>query len=690
MHPTLQTSKSQAVLIGEQNEVLVRQWALRLLIEAQGYRLMFNNRNYFDDDMLVSLGIEVEDNTDMTPTKLLRILRQAAKHQTLVPNLPTAYLGNNLSLLGDSLSLSVIEQEILGFLVIKEQDTRLSNVIELFHQRRWVGSQQLVTMLSIALKYPRNVISQALSAEAPLRQCGLISPEDHHNGIELLNGLDDLLYFEENGPDALFRSNTLKLPPSELIPSDFEHIQQAYDRVYNYVRRAASKELKGVNVLIYGSPGTGKTELVKVLSDSMGLSLYEVKSSGSDGRPLTGDRRLATYQMAQHMLASDKKSVMLFDEVEDVFNDRISNHYKACVNRILETNQRPSFWLTNSHYTMDPAYIRRFDLVFEMPELGEKARLKIAKRILSDIPVREEWLVSLSKQKGVHAAHLAQAARVVKHSGYRKAERIESEIDGILASLYQALGYRERKKSSKVKVPYYNSAFSNTDFSLDKLTHGLKRSRLGRICLYGPPGTGKSGYATYLANSLQMPLIAKKASDLLDKYLGGTEKALAQAFDEAKQRSGILLIDEADSFLTPRTQAEHSWEISHVNELLVQMEQYPGILLMSTNYMEHLDSAALRRFDFKIRFNYLTPDQCWMMFNNQLGRAKQHQFAVTDVEQCKPVLIKLHQLTPGDFATVERHHRVMGEELTPASLLAGLQREHDIKTSGQRRAIGFM
>ena len=690
MYPKLHTSKSQVVLIGEQNEDLFRQWAFRLLIDAQGYRFMFSNRNFFDDDMLFNLGIEVEDTSEMTQSRLLKLLSAESKKHNQVSNLPGGFLGKNLKLLGESLSMSTLEQEILGFLVIKEQDTRLASIVELFHQRRWVGSQQLSTLLSIALRYPRNLITQALSGEGALRQCGLIAPEDISNGLELLNGLDDLLYFEENGPDALFRSNTLKLPPSDLIPSDFEHIQQTCDRVYNYVRRAASKGLQGVNILIYGSPGTGKTELVKVLSDAMGLSLFEVKSSGSDGRPLTGDRRLATYQMAQHMLASDKKSVMLFDEVEDVFNDRISNHFKACVNRILETNQRPSFWLTNSHYTMDPAYIRRFDLVFEMPELGEKARLKIAKRIMNNIPVREEWLVSLSKQKGVHAAHLAQAARVVKHSGYRKAERIESEIDGILASLYQALGYREHKKSSKVKVPYYNPAFSNTDFSLDKLTHGLKRSRLGRICLYGPPGTGKSGYATYLAKSLEMPLIAKKASDLLDKYLGGTEKALAEAFEEAKQRSGILLIDEADSFLTPRTQAEHSWEVSHVNELLVQMEQYQGILLMSTNYMEHLDSAALRRFDFKIRFNYLTPDQCWMMFNNQLGRAKQHQFAVTDVEKCKSVLIKLHQLTPGDFATVERHHRVMGEELTPASLLAGLQREHDIKTSSQSRAIGFM
>lgn len=79
------------------------------LIEAQSYRLMFDNRNYFDDDMLVSLGAEVEDTTHMT-SKLLQILLKEAKHQILVPNLPTAYLGNNLSLLGDSLSLSVIQE----------------------------------------------------------------------------------------------------------------------------------------------------------------------------------------------------------------------------------------------------------------------------------------------------------------------------------------------------------------------------------------------------------------------------------------------------------------------------------------------------------------------------------------------------------------------------------------------------
>lgn len=674
-----------------QHDSLIRQWALRLLIDAQGYRLLVDKRNYFDDELLLSLGIELGDNDDeMTPARLLGILHQAAKHEVSTSKLPDSCLAQNLRLLGEALSISGIEQEILGFLVLKERDQRLNNLVELFSQRRWLGPQQLVTLLSVALNYPRNIISAAVSGESTLRRCGLIAAEDHHHGIELLNGLDDLLFFEEDGPAALFRNNTLRSEPSVLVPSDYEHVKPAIERMQRYLRRVASKGLSGVNVLIYGAPGTGKTELARVLASAMNLSLYEVKTTACNGRPMSGDHRLAAYQVSQHLLASDKNSIMLFDEVEDVFNDRISKQYKAWVNQILENNPRPSFWLTNSHDTIDPAYIRRFDLVLAMPELTAKSRLGIAQRVLADLPVRYEWLTQLAEKKTVQAAHLVQAAKVVKNSGYRKPERIEQEIDAILASLHQALGCKEENKPTLNDVPFYNPAFANTDVSLDKLTQALKRSGMGRICLHGAPGTGKSGYATYLAQQLGLPLIARKASDLLDMFVGGTEKALASAFAEAKEQRGILLIDEADSFLSPRSQAVRSWEVSHVNELLVQMEQYQGILLMSTNFMEHFDSAALRRFDFKIRFDYLKPDQAWQLFNEQLNRSGATADTLEEREQCRAALVKMHALTAGDFATVERSHRVMGDAMTAASLLMGLQKEHEIKTSGQARAIGFM
>ncbi len=80
----------------------------------------------------------------------------------------------------------------------------------------------------------------------------------------------------------------------------------------------------------------------------------------------------------------------------------------------------------------------------------------------------------------------------------------------------------------------------------------------------------------------------------------------------------MLLLDEADSFLRSRKDAQQSWEITQVNELLTQMESFSGIFICSTNLVTTMDEASLRRFDYKIRFNYLKPEQSWALFNQLL------------------------------------------------------------------------
>lgn len=681
---------SRSLISGESYLPLVRQWAFRLLLDGYGHRLLFSRGRFDAEDLLIDLEVLEESEDDPSQAEVMRAIRQQAKSAELGSNIPDGQFGHNLQQLSQALQLSPVEGEVLGFLVLKEQDTRLSQVIELYHQRNWVGAQQLASLIAIALKRPRRLVSDALSDQSVLKQCGLIIPEEHQNTIDLLDGLDDLLLFENEGTQTLLKSFTLPSPPAHLSEADFTHVLTPYQRIERYLRSVQRKRLGGVNILLYGSPGTGKTEMVRTLSDALCMDLHEVKSSLADGRPMKGERRLAAYQVAQKMLSADRDSLLLFDEVEDVFNDKVSSQYKAWINQTLEHNPRPCFWLSNSVTELDQAFIRRFDLVMEMPELNRKARLAIARRVLKGLNVREEWLMKLSKRKGVHAAHLAQAARVVRNLGYRKPERVEDEIDALLASLYQALGQREKRKQPKPTKHFYHPAFSNTDQSLEVLTQGLQRSRMGRICLYGPPGTGKSGFAQHLASELKMPLVAKNASDLLDMYVGGTERALASAFDEARHKKGILLIDEADSFLSPRSQAQRSWEVTQVNELLVQMERYEGILIMSTNFIGHLDSAALRRFDFKVRFNYLNPEQVWMFFNNLLGRINETGIDRQPGAEIRPALDRLSQLTPGDFATVERRHKVIGQRLTPENLLLGLQQEHAIKTAHQGRAIGFI
>lgn len=77
-------------------------------------------------------------------------------------------------------------------------------------------------------------------------------------------------------------------------------------------------------------------------------------------------------------------------------------------------------------------------------------------------------------------------------------------------------------------------------------------------------------------------------------------KNIASAFSEAERDNAVLLIDEVDSFLRDRRDAKASWEVTQVNEMLTQMEQFQGVLIASTNLIEGFDQAALRRFDLKL------------------------------------------------------------------------------------------
>ena len=210
----------------------------------------------------------------------------------------------------------------------------------------------------------------------------------------------------------------------------------------------------------------------------------------------------------------------------------------------------------------------------------------------------------------------------------------------------------------------------------------MKQRPQGSLCLYGLPGTGKTQFAEHLALELGKPILIKRASELLDKYVGESEKRIAEAFDQAEEEGAILLLDEADSFLRDRSRSSHAWEVTTVNELLQRMERFEDIFICTTNLFTQMDVAALRRFTFKLEFLPLNLEQRWAMFLNETGlRGKQ----IADARQSdyEERLALMRDLAPGDFATVKRQCVLLGEELTPEEWLAQLELEVQAK---QRQA----
>jgi SpoVK/Ycf46/Vps4 family AAA+-type ATPase len=107
----------------------------------------------------------------------------------------------------------------------------------------------------------------------------------------------------------------------------------------------------------------------------------------------------------------------------------------------------------------------------------------------------------------------------------------------------------------------------------------------------------------------------------------------------------MLIIDEADSFLANRTQAQHSWERTMTNEVLTQMESFKGMFVAATNFNTVLDPASLRRFAFKLEFKPLEPEQRMNLIVRRFPSLDWRSISSREFE-------RLAGLTPGDIAAV--------------------------------------
>ena len=167
-------------------------------------------------------------------------------------------------------------------------------------------------------------------------------------------------------------------------------------------------------------------------------------------------------------------------------------------------------------------------------------------------------------------------------------------------------------------------------------------------------------------------------------FVGQTEKNIARTFREAEEDGALLLIDEVDSFLQDRRDTQHSWEVTQVNEMLTQVESFAGIFIASTNLMHGLDPAALRRFDLKVRLDYLRTDQAWALLQRHCTHL--NLIAPGAPEQAR--MARLRQLTPGDFAVVLRQQRF--RPLPDADALVSVLEAECALKQGACNTIGFV
>lgn len=179
--------------------------------------------------------------------------------------------------------------------------------------------------------------------------------------------------------------------------------------------------------------------------------------------------------------------------------------------------------------------------------------------------------------------------------------------------------------------------------------------------------TGKSAFAHHLAHEIGIDVLQKRGSDLIKPYVGQTEAAIAGAFTEAKRAGALLLIDEADDFLTDRRDIAHSWERTMVAEVLRWMEHLEAPFVATTNLADKLDPVAQRRFTIRADFFALEPEQSASLFHRYFGEPL-------------PERHLLRNQTPGDFEVVARRAELLGEKNLSACLAGCRQKPNCVVT----------
>lgn len=560
--------------------------------------------------------------------------------------------------------------------------------------------------IASSIDAPVQEVRAALRTNAALRTYRLVrldaSPNDLEDFLRLDTNGESLLTEEFAHPDEMLELIVHPGTPGLLKADDFPHLNDELTLLTRYLSNASKSQVKGCNILLYGPPGTGKTEFARLLAKQAGLAQFDIRSCNNEGESIAKQERIAYFALAQRFLAGNGQAMILFDEIEDVFPSENfgfaflfgrskgskTSQSKAWINNVLETSPVPAIWITNDVEAIDEAYLRRFAYHIEFRQPSRQVRSRVIERCLGSFSEDQKLIDRLINDDTLSPAQLAQATKFVEVCAPLPDESAEEILINALKASQTAAG-RSLKSHSGLSIEHgCNFDYLNVDcdFPIEKIEKALRHHGHGTLCFYGVPGSGKTSLAKYLADSVGRPLLIKRASDLLGKYVGESEKAMAAMFREAEQSGAVLLLDEADSFLRRRDQAGRSWEVTLVNELLQQMDTFNGIFVCTTNLMDAVDEAAMRRFTFKVRFDALTFEQRQRLFAerclggklNEVPRTIQHQLA------------RLSGLTPGDFATVSRQEQLLGEFYAPSDYLKQLERECAIKSTQASTAIGFL
>lgn len=468
-------------------------------------------------------------------------------------------------------------------------------------------------------------VLRRFSEDAPLRRYGVVTLSQSHerDGYAMRYvRLADRLVAALRGHDTIDEAirgvcTVCRQPPAV---ADVVMAETTTTRIARGLGLTAdSPHLGAARLLLAGPDGIGRGLIVEALYGAAGRQVVRIDLAALVSDSVHGAARLAA--ALREAALRDAAAILdggttIKDEMPRAMSDLIG---EACIGLavpIVFTLQSQPAWL--AHIVPDLV-----ELVVPAPSLRERRTLW--QRALPGDVAHAADIETVAARYSFSGAAIARAARrALAAARLRDPHRLQVTLDDLGDASRLTFSHRLGGMAQRIPTGFRWSDLVLPSDTLEAVQEVVKFARhrpflleewgfaaklpYGRgvsAILAGPPGTGKTMVAQLLANELGYDLYRIDLSQVVNKYIGETEKNLARIFEEAESSHAVLFFDEADSLFAKRTEVKSSndrYANLEVNYLLQRMETYDGVTLLATNLEQGLDEAFKRRVRFSVQF----------------------------------------------------------------------------------------
>lgn len=615
----------------------------------------------------------------------------------------------NVLLLSDYLGFSEQDKKAVTFLYALEQSSELANIMVHCCPTKDTIGPMIAHLHSDSGNLQR--YSSAISEHGKFFQYGILSNSIYN----IFPRVDTSLKSKLSKPDLKKEDVTdiiLGKPThSDLELSDFSYIGEELSFVEKLIKNAIKNKEAGVNILIYGPAGGGKTELSKTLAQQLGFSLYAIgedsdqsaskKAVGvyddegemvdsyidpEQGGASSAQSRLADMLKAQALLSDADNTAILFDEIEDLLikgsdsSKSADTESKIIINRLLETNAVPTIWCGNDPQKFHEAVRDRFvySIYVDSPPIAVRHKIWESQLKLQEVSLKPEDVKELARTYNASPRKITKAIQAAKISG-QGIDAIELTLP---ASAKITTGNRDDVLDGMVVGKYYDTEYSNIKDNTAPLSQLIERGQKRlpfSLMVTGPEGSGLKSLTRHLSEHMIMNPYEVSMVDLATPTQFSTpEQNIAGAFAMASDTKRFLSINDIEH-LSINPNSSSAWDESPLVKTFVELAQHHSLpfAVTSTNNSERFPAAISSIFSNKIQTQHMTPDQMQNAFQRFFG-----QEAPEEINNLEKIVIS-------DFSTVRKFLDRIDTTSTSAQDVISMLKNTSKSRTSEKQSIGF-